>query len=126
MTSSKAATPSRSRTGSLLRRPELSRPDPPREDAASEVPPTARDVTNWLTRRPDSLTGDEKPRLTAILDRCPELQTASDQVRAFAGMLTELTGQDLPQWIADASDAGLPGISSFAKGLKEDLDAQTA
>ena len=76
-------------------------------------------------RRPDSLTEDDKPRLTAILDRCPELQTASDQVRAFAGMLTELTGQDLPQWTADASDAGLPGISSFAKGLKQDLDAVT-
>ena len=58
-----------------------------------QAPPTVRDVTNWLTRRPDSLTGDEKPRLTAILDRCPELQTASDQVRAFAGILTELTGQ---------------------------------
>ncbi len=90
-----------------------------------QAPPTVRDVTNWLTRRPDSLTEDEKPRLTAILDRCPELQTASDQVRAFAGMLTELTGQELPQWIADASDAGLPGISSFAKGLKQDLDAVT-
>lgn len=84
-----------------------------------QAPPTVRDVTNWLTRRPDSLTEDDKPRLTAILDRCPELQTASDQVRAFVGMLTELTGQDLPQWIADASNAALPGISSFAKGLKQ-------
>ncbi len=90
-----------------------------------EAPPTVRDVTNWLTRRPDSLTEDEKPRLTAILDRCPELQAASDQVRAFAGMLTELTGQDLPQWIASARDAALPGISSFAKGLEQDLDAVT-
>jgi len=40
-------------------------------------------------------------------------------------MLTELTGQDLPHWIADASNAGLPGISSFAKGLKQDLDTVT-
>jgi transposase len=40
-------------------------------------------------------------------------------------MLTELTGQDLPQWIADTSDGGLPGISSFATGLKQDLDAVT-
>jgi hypothetical protein len=97
----------------------------PARSPLPEAPPTVRDVTNWLTRRPDSLTEDEKPRLTAILDRCPELQTASDQVRAFAGMLTELTGQDLPQRIADASDAGLPGTSSFAKGLKQDLDAVT-
>ena len=97
----------------------------PAQTPLPPAPPTVRDVTNWLTRRPDSLTEHEKPRLTAILDRCPELQTASDQVREFAGMLTNRTGQDLPRWIAGASDAGLPGISSFAKGLKQDLDAVT-
>jgi transposase len=64
-------------------------------------------------------------RLQAILDRCPELETASAQVRAFATMITELTGQDLPQRIAAARAAGLPGISSFAKGLEQDLDAVT-
>jgi transposase len=90
-----------------------------------QAPPTVRDVTGWLTRRPGSLAEDDKPRLKAILDRCPELQAASDQVRAFATMITQLTGQDLPQWIADARDAGLPGISSFAKGLEQDLDAVT-
>jgi transposase len=89
------------------------------------APPTVRDVTNWLTRRPDTLTQDEKPRLQAILDRCPELQAASGQVRAFATMITELTGQDLPQWMATARNAALPGISSFAKGLEQDLDAVT-
>ncbi|HEY6312680.1 MAG TPA: transposase [Streptosporangiaceae bacterium] len=40
-------------------------------------------------------------------------------------MLTELTGQDLPQWIASARDAALPGLSSFAKGLEQDLGAVT-
>jgi len=87
------------------------------------APPTVRDVTNWLCRRPDTLTEDEEPRLKAILDRCPELQAASDQVRGFATMITGLTGQDLPQWMAAAREAGLPGISSFAKGLEQDLDA---
>jgi hypothetical protein len=43
----------------------------------------------------------------------PELHAASGQVRAFAAMITNLTGQHLPQWIADARDAGLPGIASF-------------
>jgi transposase len=97
----------------------------PAKTPLPQAPPTVRDVTNWLTRRPDTLTEDEKPRLTAILDRCPELQAASDQVRALAGMLTGLTGQDLPQWIASARNAALPGISSFAKGLEQDLDAVT-
>ncbi len=88
-------------------------------------PPTVRDVTSWLTRHPDSLTEDERPKLKAILDRCSELQAASGQVRAFAAMLTMLTGQHLPQWITAARDAGLPGIASFAKGLEHDLDAVT-
>jgi transposase len=48
-------------------------------------------------------------------------------VTTFASRLLPAAGelQALPQWIADASDAGLPGISSFAKGLKQDLDAVT-
>jgi hypothetical protein len=40
-------------------------------------------------------------------------------------MITELTGQDLPQWMAAAREAGLPGIASLAKGLEQDLDAVT-
>jgi transposase len=88
-----------------------------------EAPPTVRDVTNWICRRPDTLTEDERPRLQAVLDRCPELRAASDLVRGFAVMLTQLTGQNLPRWMADAAVAGLPGISAFAKGLEQDLDA---
>ena len=81
-----------------------------------EAPPTVRDVTNWLTGRPDSLTGDEKPRLTAILDRCPELQTASDQVRAFAGMLTELTGQACPSGSPMPATPGCPASRRSPRG----------
>jgi transposase len=90
------------------------------------APPTVRDVTGWIARHPDSLTDDDRPRLSAVLERCPELQAASAQVRAFAIMITQLTGHDLPQWITDAKAAGLPGISSFARGLEQDLDAVTS
>ena len=97
----------------------------PAKAPLGEAPPTIRNATNWICRRPDDLTEDERPRLKAVLDRCPELRAASDQVRAFAAMITELTGQDLPRWIAAAREAGLPGIASFAKGLEQDLDAVT-
>jgi transposase len=40
-------------------------------------------------------------------------------------MLTQLTGHNLPQRISDARAAELPGISSFAKGLEQDLGAVT-
>ena len=92
--------------------------------AAPPAPPV-RQVTRWLTQHPDSLTEDEHPQLKALLERCPELQAASAQIRAFAEMLTKLGGRDLPQWISDARDAGLPGLSSFANGLEHDLDAVT-
>jgi transposase len=90
------------------------------------TPPTVRQVTGWLTRRPDSLTEDEQPQLKALLARCPELQAASDHIRSFATMLTNLTGHDhLAQWISDVKAAELPGLSSFAHGLQQDLDAVT-
>lgn len=97
----------------------------PATEPLPPAPPTVRDVTNWLCRRPETLTDDEKPKLKAILDRCPELQAATDLVRGFATMITKLTGQDLPQWMEAARDAALPGIASFAKGLEQDLDAVT-
>ena len=40
-------------------------------------------------------------------------------------MITGLTGENLPQWIDTARTAGLPGITSFTKGLEQDLDAVT-
>jgi transposase len=88
-------------------------------------PPTVREVTGWLTRDPGTLTEDEQLQLKALLERCPELQATSGHVRTFATMLTQLTGQDLPQWISDVRDADLPGLSSFAKDLEQDLDAVT-
>lgn len=60
----------------------------------AQAPPTVRDVAGWLTRHPASLTEDERPRLKAVLDRCPELQAASGQVRSFAIMIAQLAGQD--------------------------------
>jgi hypothetical protein len=37
-------------------------------------------------------------------------------------MITGLTGENLPQWIDTARTAGLPSISSFAKGLRSVRD----
>ncbi|MEU5994980.1 ISL3 family transposase [Spirillospora sp. NPDC047418] len=85
--------------------------------------PTVRQVTGWLTRHPDSLTEDERPQLKDLLERCPELDAARGHVRRFATMLTDLSGQDLRQWIDDVRAAGLTGLSSFANGLEQDLDA---
>ncbi|MFD7631387.1 ISL3 family transposase [Streptomyces sp. NPDC059851] len=89
-------------------------------------PPSVRQVTGWLTRHPATLTEDEKLHRKAVLDRCPELATAAELTSSFAEMLTTLTGARLPEWISEAVNANLPGISSFATGLQSDFDAVTA
>ena len=48
----------------------LARSRPTREPLPP-APPTVREVTNWLCRRPDTLTEDEKPRLKAVLAAAP-------------------------------------------------------
>ena len=90
-------------------------------------PPSVRQVTGWICRRPDNLTDDNRPALAAVLSRCPELRHAHQLVREFAAMMAHRTGDTaLTGWITTAVDAGLPGISTFARHLTADLDAVTA
>ncbi|MEU9388262.1 ISL3 family transposase, partial [Streptomyces sp. NPDC048279] len=71
-------------------------------------------------------TEEEKLHRKAVVDRCPELASAAELTSSFAEMLTTLSGEGLPEWITEATDANLPGINSFAVGLNSDFDAVTA
>ncbi|MFF4903148.1 ISL3 family transposase [Streptomyces sp. NPDC001068] len=93
---------------------------------AAPPPPSVRQVTGWITRHPATLTEEEKLQRKTVLDHCPELASAAELTSAFAEMLTTLSGSRLPEWISEAADANLPGISSFATGLNSDFDAVTA
>jgi transposase len=61
-----------------------------------------------------------------VLNGCPELATAHRLVHDFGDMLTQQTGILLPAWIEEATAANLPGLTGFARGLTNDLDAVTA
>ncbi|MFF7476826.1 ISL3 family transposase [Streptomyces sp. NPDC008092] len=99
---------------------------PRRTPQPPPAPMSTRKVTGWLTRRPTSLTEDEHQQLKAVLDVCPELATAHQLVRDFGDMLTQQTGVFLPAWIDEAAAADLPGLTGFARGLTNDLDAVIA
>ncbi|MFJ2829273.1 hypothetical protein ACIPC1_17160 [Streptomyces sp. NPDC087263] len=86
-------------------RSRLQWPDNP---ARPPAPPSVRQVTGWLTRRPSTLTEDEHQQLKAVLDACPELATAHRLVRGFGNMLTQQTSVLLPAWIEDAAEADRP------------------
>jgi transposase len=75
---------------------------------------------------PAKLRAEDQTRLAAICQRCSALQTLANHVRDFAAMMRNLTGGDLPQWMAKVLADDLPGLHSFIKGVQRDLAAVTA
>ncbi|WP_328766003.1 ISL3 family transposase [Streptomyces sp. NBC_00286] len=98
----------------------------PADPARPPAPPGVRQVTGWLTRRPATLSEDERQQLQTVLNGSPELATAHRLVRESGDMLTQQTGVLLPAWIEEAVAADLPGLTGFARDLTSDLDAVTA
>ncbi|MFD7163683.1 ISL3 family transposase [Streptomyces violascens] len=96
------------------------RQDPPRRK------PSVRDVSGWITRRPDRLDEDDAQRLKEILDRCPPLARTREHVRMFAELMNERRGRELKQWIAAVQADPIPPLHTFANGLLTDLDAVVA
>ena len=90
------------------------------------APPTAREVTGWLTRHPDSLTDDERAARDALLQRSPALRATHDRVGEFATILTQRRGHELNSWLQRVGTEGDPALRSFAAGLERDHDAVTA
>ncbi|MER5688524.1 hypothetical protein [Streptomyces sp. NPDC002205] len=62
-------------------------------------------MTRWLLTHPDALAESDRIQLKAVLDNCPELDSLAKHVRTFAHMVTDLQGDQLPQWIEAARAA---------------------
>ncbi|WP_107057738.1 transposase [Streptomyces sp. NRRL S-146] len=107
---------------------DWARRDLPRQEGFTPAPPppSVRQGDGWFTRHPAALSEEEKLHCKAVLDNCPELETAAELTSTFAEMLATLSGTRMTEWITEATNANLPGISSFAVGLHSDFDAVTA
>nr|AIU93832.1 hypothetical protein LRS1606.398 [Rhodococcus sp. NS1] len=102
-----------------LRTEHRTRPAPP-------PAPSARQVTGWLTCRPDRLADADSRHLSGILDRSPALSTLREHVRGFAELMVERRGLELTSWMTSVDATGSPALRSFTAGLRRDLDAVTA
>jgi transposase len=97
------------------------RPTPP----PRPTPPTVREVTGWIMRRPDELDPKEQTRLKEVLARCPQLEAASGHVAAFAEIMSGLRGNRLEVWIGKVEADDLPELCSFITGIRRDYQAVT-
>src|SRR5260370_135220 len=88
---------------------------------------TARQVCQWILRRPDRLDEDDRDRLQAICARCPTLATVTQLVQGFARLLRERRGlQHLVAWVDAVEAADIPELHAFTCGLRKDWAAVTA
>jgi hypothetical protein len=83
-------------------------------------------VAGWIMTDPDHLDAEDHVRLKEVLARCPELEAAAEQVRAFAKMMTKRHGHLLEEWITATAAGGEPHLAGFAEGLRRDQAAVTA
>jgi transposase len=51
---------------------------------------------------------------------------ANELIQAFLAMVRERRGQNLKEWIAEATHSGLDEFARFARGLEDDVAAITA
>lgn len=88
-------------------------------------PPSPRTVTAWILTHPDTLRHSERLKLKSVLAGCSELDVLTGHVCAVGKMLTQLQGDQLPQWIKAVRSDYLPSLHAFVNGLKRDLAAVT-
>ncbi len=91
--------------------------------ATPRKPPSVREVTGWITRRPDRLTDEQTQHLNSILVRCPQLDETAQHVRNFAELMAQREGHQLEEWMGKVEADDLPDLRSFVTGLRQDLQA---
>nr|WP_237547802.1 transposase [Streptomyces sp. SID5476] len=92
-------------------------------DAPRERPPSPRETARWITTHPARRSLHINDRLPRLLAHCPELRTAHDLVRRFAGMLENRDAVLLPGWLDDLTNSGLTPLAGLAGALREDRHA---
>ena len=95
------------------------------------VPPSVREITWRLLRRPEELAADEQAYLDRLFRHCAELGVAHGLTQDFAALVRERhRWQDEPgaltSWVRVAKASTTPELGSFAAGVLRDWSAVQA
>jgi transposase len=97
-----------------------------RKGSVAGTSPTAKNVAALFMRREEKLSAEQKEYLQRLCASEEALADARRLTQEFAGMVRDLEGEKLEEWLkeADASEAAV--MRRFSAGLKKDLSAVRA
>ncbi|WP_123982715.1 ISL3 family transposase [Streptomyces sp. Ag109_O5-1] len=110
-----------------FKKPHSPRPKHPSAPQPKPRPaPKPRRVVRWIMTNPGHLSDADATELKEIRAACPHLDAVARHVRAFADMMRDLRGDQLPAWMDRVTQDELPALHSLVNGIRRDFDAVTA
>jgi transposase len=85
--------------------------------------PAARHITAWIMRPDDKLTTDDRLGLKRARAACPDLDILTELAHGFNQLVRQRRGDQIEDWIQQATASDFPEIRGFATGLRADFDA---
>lgn len=85
--------------------------------------PSSRQIVRLLTGQVDTLSRNDRAFVDAISSASPEVATAASLARRFQSMICNREAAALKPWLHDAATGPM---SSFARGIRRDIEAVQA
>ena len=95
-------------------------------NAAARAGPGARHVATLFLRRKEKLTDEQATYLDRLQADDEAIAAAYDLAQQFAGMVRNLDGERLDEWLAEADSCKASALGKFAASLRKDLAAVKA
>lgn len=95
----------------------------PIKKTTTSRPPTAKQVSRWITLPKDRRLDWQNAYLDRLLQADPVITQAAELMMDFATLLRERQGERLDEWLAKAEQQEVAELKSFAAGLRKDYDA---
>jgi transposase len=100
--------------------------EPIKKPTTTKRPPTAKQVSRWITLPKDRRLDWQNAYLERLFQADPAIAQAADLMVDFATMLRERDGERLDEWLAKVDLQEVAELKSFAQGLRKDYEAVKA
>ena len=87
--------------------------------------PSARRAAHLLLKEETKMKDEEKSFISELMRLNPAIKRVCELGQRFQKMVKERDEKPFAEWLGEALQSGIKGITGFAEGLKKDLEAVT-